>query len=317
MLRLLPYLLITALLFTACDKTELPGPGASDAVFFFQGTLDGQAVLTEAGFDNMMLATAVTQDVRGVYAATGTFRQEGCSGSCPESWTFAIRDDRISPKGGTSNLFQSLQPGSFGYRNSTKKALREFPVAFTAEPFGAAPYTYFWDFGDGEQSTAANPTHVYPDDPGQTSYLVCLNITYGNGCSSTHCNTVYLPSHGCGVSFTATETTPQHIEYMATASGNSPHRFSWKFDNGVSAESQDVNYQYPTNLGLDTACVTVTDNNGCQATYCRLVVVNPALVNCATNYTYAASTVEIPDPDTLDFSEVTVTWTDASGQVFT
>ncbi len=57
-------------------------------------------------------------------------------------------------------------------------------VAFSNTSLGAT--SYFWDFGDGQTSTATNPTHVYSDI---NDYTVCLTAT--NTCGTTQtCKTV-------------------------------------------------------------------------------------------------------------------------------
>lgn len=43
---------------------------------------------------------------------------------------------------------------------------------------GTAPYTYFWDFGDGQQSTQASPTHNYQHTG---SYPVTLTVKDASG----------------------------------------------------------------------------------------------------------------------------------------
>lgn len=50
---------------------------------------------------------------------------------------------------------------------------------------GTAPFTYLWDFGDGNQSTQASPSHTYAQ-AGQ--YTLCLTITDATGCSNTYCD---------------------------------------------------------------------------------------------------------------------------------
>lgn len=49
---------------------------------------------------------------------------------------------------------------------------------------GASITSYAWDFGDGNTSTSANPTHTYAT-PGQ--YNVCLTITSSNSCTDSYC----------------------------------------------------------------------------------------------------------------------------------
>lgn len=48
--------------------------------------------------------------------------------------------------------------------------------------------SYLWDFGDGNTSTAANPTYTYPVNG---VYTVTLTVTDANGCTSTTTTTVH------------------------------------------------------------------------------------------------------------------------------
>ncbi|MCY4675031.1 MAG: PKD domain-containing protein [Bacteroidetes bacterium] len=54
-------------------------------------------------------------------------------------------------------------------------------VTFTANSSGSDPLNYTWDFGDGQSSTATNPSHTY-DQPG--SYTVTLTLTNDAGSDS-------------------------------------------------------------------------------------------------------------------------------------
>ena len=47
---------------------------------------------------------------------------------------------------------------------------------------------YSWNFGDGNSSTAKDPTHTFPATPGRTSYNVSLTVSYSN--STTQNKTV-------------------------------------------------------------------------------------------------------------------------------
>jgi PKD repeat protein len=47
--------------------------------------------------------------------------------------------------------------------------------------------TYLWDFGDGNTSTLAYPTHFYS---GNGPYNLCVTVDNGNGCSSSYCDTI-------------------------------------------------------------------------------------------------------------------------------
>jgi len=52
---------------------------------------------------------------------------------------------------------------------------------------GVAPFTYAWDFGDGNTSNQQYPTHTYSQ---VGSYLICLTIEDANACTDTFCDTI-------------------------------------------------------------------------------------------------------------------------------
>lgn len=76
---------------------------------------------------------------------------------------------------------------------------------------GTAPFTYLWDFGDGNQSTQASPSHTYAT-PGQ--YTLCLTITDANGCSSTYCDSS---------SVRAMQLAMQYLQVMPFTTGIQEH----------------------------------------------------------------------------------------------
>jgi hypothetical protein len=53
--------------------------------------------------------------------------------------------------------------------------------------------TYFWDFGDGNTSTAMDTIHTFTT-PG--TYNVCLTVTSSNGCTATTCTSVTVTNTG-------------------------------------------------------------------------------------------------------------------------
>lgn len=59
---------------------------------------------------------------------------------------------------------------------------------------GVAPFTYLWDFGDGNTSTQQYPVHNYVVSG---HYAICLTITDATGCTFTTCDSTYkLTSQG-------------------------------------------------------------------------------------------------------------------------
>ena len=66
-------------------------------------------------------------------------------------------------------------------------------VTFTTSVTGGTPpYTYQWDFGDGGQSNAANPTHTYPSNG---TYTVSVTVTDARGEAVTHAFAFVVPPH--------------------------------------------------------------------------------------------------------------------------
>jgi len=67
-------------------------------------------------------------------------------------------------------------------------------VSFDSEVFGGfAPYTYFWEFGDGETSNDVAPTHVFEDEG---LYSVELTVTDDRGASEAAFRAYYVEVHG-------------------------------------------------------------------------------------------------------------------------
>jgi Secretion system C-terminal sorting domain/PKD domain len=59
----------------------------------------------------------------------------------------------------------------------------------------AMPATYYWDFGDGNSSTMAYPTHTYN---GIGTYTLCLTVSFPNNCTSTYCDTIVITVKASG-----------------------------------------------------------------------------------------------------------------------
>jgi hypothetical protein len=64
---------------------------------------------------------------------------------------------------------------------------------------GSGTYTFLWSFGDGTSSTDPFPTHTYANGG---PYVLCLTIDDGQGCTSTHCDSVSVDSNGMYTGFT-------------------------------------------------------------------------------------------------------------------
>lgn len=50
---------------------------------------------------------------------------------------------------------------------------------------GTAPLTYIWNWGDGDTSMGATPSHIYSDSG---YYKICLTVIDSSGCINTYCD---------------------------------------------------------------------------------------------------------------------------------
>lgn len=129
-------------------------------------------------------------------------------------------------------------------------------TSFTNLSSGSGVLTYSWDFGDGNSSTNANPTHLYVS---AGAYTVILTTTNDNGCYDTHTATVTvnaLPT--VDFSFAnVCEGVAASFTNNSTAGSN-----NWDFGNGNSSTLSNVTQVY-NNFGTYNVTLTVTTSQGC------------------------------------------------------
>jgi len=134
-------------------------------------------------------------------------------------------------------------------------------VQFTDISTGS-PTSWLWSFGDGETSTAQNPTHTYTT-PG--TYTVSLTATNAGG-SSTETRTNYITVEGQPApvaAFTANVTTgpaPLAVQFTDTSTGN-PTSWLWNFGDGATSTAQNPIHTYTT-PGTYTVSLTATNAGG-------------------------------------------------------
>jgi len=140
---------------------------------------------------------------------------------------------------------------------------------------GSAPYTYFWDFGDGSTGTALNEIHTYAV---AGTYTVCLTITDATGCSNTSCNavTVTLGGGGTGTGACNADFAPWPDStggvYFFNLSGGSGLSYAWDFGDGNTSSLQDPYHTYAA-AGTYTVCLQIWDGGTCSDTTCSTVTV--------------------------------------------
>jgi gliding motility-associated-like protein len=140
----------------------------------------------------------------------------------------------------------------------------------------------YWQFGDGDTSTANTPTHAYLDTG---SYTVTLIVTNVNGCKDTLSQTAFIQVTKPIAAFTMNDSTgvciPLVIHFTNTTVGGTTYNWSFGNGNGSPAMSPTNSYTVP---GIDTITLIATNAHGCSDTTYRH----------ATLYGYAGSLSYLP-----------------------
>lgn len=122
--------------------------------------------------------------------------------------------------------------------------------------------TWTWLFGDGTQSQAMNPSHVYAD----TGYFnVSLVMTSSNGCTDTVTSNKLIhikwnPVPPVTIS-SYSGCSPLYVSMLTTY--NSQTSYNWDLGNGVTRNSSAVYYTYSTS-GIYPVTLTTVYSSGCS-----------------------------------------------------
>src|SRR5690554_4865713 len=144
---------------------------------------------------------------------------------------------------------------------------------------GSAPYTYAWDFGDGETSTSATPSHAFTS---VGSYTVELLLTDADGATAENTVTVNaLAPDAIIVNPTASPDhgiAPQEVQFQSGASGGSGTlAYQWNFGDGQTSDEKNPRHTY-TSAGDYDVSLVVTDALGTSANGALSVEIGSDLV---------------------------------------
>lgn len=154
---------------------------------------------------------------------------------------------------------------------------------FTTPPSGCAPYnatfmntsaggtSFFWDFGDGNTSTAANPTNLYTTPGTYTIKLRAIDSATCNIVDSTQLTiTVSIKPTAA---FTYSPQPPQEnlpVTFTNNTTG-AVTQFKWDFGDGdsiITASIAPVQHTYNA-TGTFNTCLIATNSFGCKDTTCE------------------------------------------------
>jgi PKD repeat protein len=164
------------------------------------------------------------------------------------------------------------------FSSSPEPSLEGSIIAFTDLSTSSpdAIVSWSWDFGDGQTSADANPTHAYADDG---VYTVALTVTDDDGSTATvsHAVTVLnvAPTVNAGEDQTADEGSAVSFSGSFTDPGTADtHTVAWDFGDGETAEGTLTPTHVYADNGVYTVVLTVVDDEGAAGTDTLTVTVN-------------------------------------------
>lgn len=228
---------------------------------------------SDAATSNQINPSGVTFDAPGTYDVTLSISANGCV----DSYTAPVE---LIP-----NPTIAFEGGRQGCPNLS--------VTFDNESFTATTASYVWDFGDGQSSFAANPTHIYTL-PG--TYDVTLTMTTTGGCNVTLEETQFdivtvFPKPNA--SFDVEPNTVNILEPQVTVTNLTEESVDCFYNFGDGGTSTDCNPEYEyTAGGIFEIVQTVTNSYGCTDVAFGEVAVE--------GYTFYAPNAFTPDQDGIN-----------------
>ncbi len=236
-------------------------------------------------------ASFIPSQIQGCAPLTVTFNGQSGGGSpiILRSWDFGDGDTASTQ----SPLHTFVQPGTYTVSltvtdaNGCQDTIQQ-DIEVIAAPIpdftlsatdGCAPRSiqftdlsqgnvsqWFWDFGDGDTSTQANPIHTYQVD-GQ--FDVSLTVTNAQGCAATLLEPDLIELKRPAASFTSIASNlcpPALVQFDAYANADSSiAQWYWDFGNGDTAVGSNPSYVYLQAGNFDVQLIVV-DSLGCQDT---------------------------------------------------
>lgn len=148
---------------------------------------------------------------------------------------------------------------------------------------GTSPYSYSWDFGDGQSSFQQNPSHTFYT-AGNYSVFLTVTDSNNNQDSDSLIITVTDTTSPLVASSSASPTSgdsPLAVYFTGNATGGiPPYTYYWSFGDGQSSSQQNPSHTY-NNAGNYTATLTVTDSNNIQDSDSLIITVTapiPSLI---------------------------------------
>lgn len=141
---------------------------------------------------------------------------------------------------------------------------------------------YSWDFGDLQNSNAANPEHVYETSG---TYIVTLTVTTSDGCSSSFQQDAFVaPSPVADFEYAPLEipVTNPTVQFTNTSTGADFYTWSFGFENETST-LENPEFTYPQSPNNYQVKLYATNIFGCIDSVTRQVVISSGVTYYVPN----------------------------------
>lgn len=182
-------------------------------------------------------------------------------------------------------------------------------VAFTNTSVagGSGTVTYLWDFGDGNTSTSANPTHTYTTSG---NFSVTLIITNGSSCTKSLTKANYIPvAPKPAIAFTAAATSSCRYPFTASFTNATTNAvsYNWNFGDGGTSTATSPTHTYTTS-GTYTVRLIATSSFGCIDTLTKTSYISVGPLHAAMSVSPSTACANQNVYFTNTSSTANVTW---------
>lgn len=300
--------LLLAMVITSCvkDPQDIPAGFSSDPVFGLTGTLDGEAIVIEAGTENWTaVPTVVQRDSLQVY--TSVLSKDGCLDQCSPSWTFSFYQSVPVDPDPAIAFSNTIHPGPKEFVLSDLE-VDSFNISLTTHPGLFMSGYSFWEDLNGPTTTFL---HKFGSVIGyQENIDVCFQSLAYTGCQYTQCihfdPTTLVP---CLISIEPKLETSNYISLSVRPEGTAPFQIEW-FNESTSST---IVIPVQDSVAEIYAGVTVTDALGNRSQLSQTIRVQDFAVDaCYFPITLISTPIENTSPSVVA-NRAEITYRDEDG----
>ncbi len=324
---------IAVSLFTVtCKKEHLPTQSANGSpVFYFNGLVGNNAVNLQAGKNNYYMYSSYTQDNNNVYNYIANLKEFNCNSGCVSSIQFIINDNRDLPAGASeNNISSSLATGNYGY-SATGNSVTKYKISYipSVDPGSAPVKSFTFNYGDGTDTSGSKlPTQFTHTYSAFARYKTSLSVVFSDGNSSiVPLTSSFTPKDSGSYALSSIITvklnvTQGSVTYTDKVDSNFNGYIIWNFGDGYAdtilynpSTSDTISHFYGSS-GIYNL-TTIINNSATHDSIFSVMQLRPysstPLMDIAN---YSASPPKIA-ANPYDFSNVTINYTDPTGNIYT